>query len=134
MANFRVGCLGKIAIGIIILAAFSHMTKSCDEGAVRTQKPETQEAYKPELSIESASSKQIYFIEHGIEGHNIKILRTAAIKSTKHQRSYYVGAKINGPGLDDGMVGVWVISGTKDDPGIGDSTRIIVHLPKGILV
>ena len=67
--------------------------------------------------VESASSKQIWMIKEGLDK-GLTVVNTAAIKSSTHKRAYYVGAVFTGSGIEDGVAGVWLITGDKDNPGI----------------
>jgi len=67
--------------------------------------------------VTEASPEQMEFVKSGLLG-NLKIVKFAALKSTSHKKAWYVGALLTGPGLGNGEVGVWLISGDKKSPGM----------------
>lgn len=44
-----------------------------------------------------------------------------ALKSPSHKNCYYVGAKIFGPGIEEGVEAVWCLTGNPDQPGLAMS-------------
>ena len=65
--------------------------------------------------VEPASQKQIDLIKKGLDP-KLTILKSCAVKSTNYKSAYYVSALVHGPLRED--VGVWWISGAKEQPGL----------------
>lgn len=67
-------------------------------------------------SVASATTEQIEYLSEFLE-HDTRIEQAYRVRSGHHRRAWYVGARIYGPGLYDGPIGVWIISGPPDQPG-----------------
>jgi len=75
--------------------------------------------------IESASEKQILYINEGFTDNNYFASNVYCIKSTEHKNAYYVIAKINGLKNVKFDYGIWLISGDKNNPGMIQSVSDI---------
>ena len=65
--------------------------------------------------IEPASQQQLELINKGLD-RSYKIERGCAVKSGNYKDAYYVAGFIDG--RDEADVGIWWISGEKENPGI----------------
>jgi hypothetical protein len=68
------------------------------------------------VDVESASEAQIAKIKIGL-GDQYPVSKVLAVKSTTHKKAYYVGAAFQAEGVGT-VTGVWLMSGTKDQPGL----------------
>ena len=80
-------------------------------------------------TIEDLSPQQLDHVKVALEiTPGAKILKTAAVKSHDNPPwSYYVGASFTAPGINEPMIAVWVMSGTKDKPGLTSSVNGIAY-------
>lgn len=56
-------------------------------------------------------------ITSGLDGFEVRLGQAVAVRSGAHERANFVAARIHGPGMGDGPIGVWLVSGTLDEPG-----------------
>ena len=69
--------------------------------------------------VESASEKQTEKINWGIKKEtNAEIGKVYVVKSNDYEKVYFVATRLSGPGISDDCIGVWAISGDKNDPGM----------------
>jgi len=69
--------------------------------------------------VESASEKQIEKIKFGIKKEtNAEIGKIFVVKSNDFEKVYFIATRLSGPGISDDCIGVWAISGDKNDPGM----------------
>jgi len=132
--------LTNIIFVLIFLLGFGWLITSIVSDSAREKElsePQTEPATEDmKWGIEPASFQQLDLIkEVQIPGNYIK-MKGCAIKSRNHKRAYYVSTKIYGPGIEDGVTGVWFITGDKDTPGIiqnvdGVSRQFTPDLPYG---
>ncbi|MEE9167465.1 MAG: hypothetical protein V3U24_08430 [Candidatus Neomarinimicrobiota bacterium] len=90
----------KFLIWSIVIAAVG-----CSSPAPNIQ-PETASTAQTELAAE-VINKDLHIVGHPF-----------AIKSEHHKNGFYVAAKVAGPGIEDGVVCLWLMSGAKDHPGL----------------
>jgi hypothetical protein len=79
---------------------------------------------------QKASPQQFERINSGIQSFDNRyhIKEAYAIKAEEHNDWYYVAAMVYGPDVGDGVMGVWAISGTPDNPGISLSLGAVTSL------
>lgn len=68
------------------------------------------------LGIGAATEKQVSLIGVLLNP-DVVVLKSAAIRSSSHQRAYYVGLNFRVPDVDETLTGVWIVSGERDQPG-----------------
>lgn len=71
----------------------------------------------PTVSCRSAGSLIQEKLESGLDGDRLYLGAAVAVRSGVHKRANFVAARIFGPALEDGPIGVWLISGTLSEPG-----------------
>ena len=65
------------------------------------------------VSVNSAAHEAVNFcLEDGISASGIR-----SIKSESHRNAWYIGGKLNGPGLD-GAVAIWLKTGDLNERGV----------------
>jgi len=76
--------------------------------------------------VKPASEKQIWIINEGLED-GLKVVKSCALKSSAHKRAYFVAAKFSSSDASFNAVGVWLITGTKKEPGLIKSVNGIAE-------
>lgn len=77
--------------------------------------------------IEPASQQQLERIELAQKQGNYIKMKGFTIKSPYHNSAYYVSTKIYGPGMENGVVGVWIMNGEKNSPKLVISVDGYAH-------
>lgn len=72
--------------------------------------------YAASIAIENASQAQINLVQTAL-GDQYPIIKTAVVKSSTHKQAYYIGATFKAVGAGN-IKGIWLISGTKNAPGL----------------
>jgi len=67
------------------------------------------------ITVEAAGPAQRNLIQVAL-GQQYPITKIAAVKSSKHSSAYYIGAMFRVAGVGD-VQGVWLVGGTKEQPG-----------------
>jgi hypothetical protein len=116
--------LGLVIVGVIVAIGTFGPGRRPDKGAASPEETATLPSStinngetKEALKVETASPKQLGLIREVVE-RGLTVRTAYAVRSQTHKRGYYVGAKIYGPGLENGAPAVWLISGEKGDPGM----------------
>jgi len=65
--------------------------------------------------VESASNEQILLIKTLLNP-DVIVKKSAAIRSSIHKRSYYVGLNFKVSGIEEMLMGIWIVSGDKYKP------------------
>jgi len=69
--------------------------------------------------VEPASEKQIEYISRGIKKEtNAEIGKVYVVKSNDYENVYFCATRLSGPGISNDCIGVWSISGDKNNPGM----------------
>ena len=69
--------------------------------------------------VEPASEKQIKYISGGIKKEtNAEIGEVYVVKSNDFDNVYFCATRLSGPGISNDCIGVWSISGDKNNPGM----------------
>jgi hypothetical protein len=116
--------VGLVIVGVIVaVGTFGPGRRSVqpehrtEQTASAPSTTETGTRGESEFQVEPASPKQLRLIREVVE-RGFSVREAYAVRSQSHKRGYYVGAKIHGPGIEDGAPAVWLISGEKNDPGM----------------
>lgn len=108
-------------IAVVMLFAAAMACTNGSEESMQASPPA-----EPELDcaeIESASEQQIgHLAAVQIEGNAVQD-KGWALKSRIHNNAYYVAGTVVGPGIEDGELGIWIISGDKESPGLINSVN-----------
>ena len=57
-------------------------------------------------------------LSSGLDGFEVTLGQAVAVPSGAHERANFVAARVHGPSMGDGQIGVWLVSGPLDDPGM----------------
>lgn len=82
------------------------------------------------ITVEAAGVAQRNLIQVAL-GQQYPITKIAAVKSGKHSSAYYVGAIFRVAGVGD-VPGVWLVGGTKEQPGTLLSINEAAHEYSGM--
>jgi len=120
----KAGCLVLLAVAVLFLIILAGIVRNGETPSVPTSPRQPQDSEsgrnkeEAHYSFEHASQAQMELLkEIQIPGNRIAS-EGYTIRSKHHKRAWYVGTKIYGPGIEDGVVAVWLISGDKDHPGV----------------
>jgi hypothetical protein len=105
----------RLPVFFIIVICFGVCQSCSDDNS--TKKTE------PSAVIGLASPAQLERIQIALDGDRVYVEKAYATKSKDFQRVWFVAAKIHGPGMGTGEVGVWAMTGEKADPGIVQSVN-----------
>jgi len=65
--------------------------------------------------VESASNEQISAVKMLLNT-DVVIKKSAVVKSSLHKRAYYVGLNFKVSGIEEMLMGIWIVSGDKYKP------------------
>jgi hypothetical protein len=118
------GCLVFVAASVVILIVLAVIVENGKTPSGTTSPRQTQDSEsarnneEAQYSFEHASQAQMELLKEIQIPGNWIASEGYTIRSQHHKRAWYVGTRIYGPGIEDGVVAVWLISGDKDHPGV----------------
>lgn len=116
--------IGLVAIGVAILVVA--ITINADPPKDRSEKRE------PTVAYDQASPEQLQKVKLAL-GEGITVHEAQTIKSYTHSLAYYVGARFSyvGDGIETD-VGIWIMTGEKNDPRMTLSVDGFAHQFSGL--
>ena len=117
--------MGLVALVVAILVVAITINADPSKQEVDTK--------EPAVTYSQASSEQLQRVKAAL-GEKFTVHEAQTIKSYTHSLAYYVGARFSFLGNDgtETVVGIWIMTGEKDDPRTTLSVDSIAHQFSGL--
>ena len=103
----------RTALIAVSLIALLILPTACREH----EQPTPGRATEPAYDFVSASPEQLSLIGEVLED-GLMMTMAFSVKSEEHEKAWYVGGQMLGPGMRPESVAVWLISGDASNPGM----------------